>query len=448
MRRRSPSLALALSCGLLLAAGCSDDPESPPPPPPRPTVDQFMDPTECATCHPNHYAEWSASMHAYAFKDPVFFAMNDAEDAATGGALGQFCITCHSPIGPITGATEGDFDPAALPSVLRHGVSCDVCHTMRPNSGPESFARADETGARLLLEPGHNKFGPMDQVVDNTFHASVQDHLYDQSEVCLPCHNLELRGAPLEATFDEWVDSPFSAMGRECQDCHMPEYSGQAATGGPLRDNLHHHYFTGVDVAMTPFPDRAGQKARVEALLQDAATLLVGTPPTAAPGETILVQANVFNDKTGHSLPSGTTFERQMWVEIAVTDDAGDTVYVSGSLDANGDLRDRHSEIDPDGDADLTLWTATIRDDAGDETVTVFRATSIQARLIGAGETDGGAYRVLVPAAASGSLHVSVRLLFRPFAPYLLRARGVGPLQPENPIFEMATFAGDVPIVP
>ncbi len=386
-------------------------------------------------------------MHAYAFKDPVFFAINDAEQAATGGALGQFCITCHSPIGQITGATEGAFDPGSLPAVLQAGVSCDVCHTMRPNLGG-SFARADESGARLLLQPGDDKFGPMDQVVDNTFHRSVQDHLYDQSEVCLPCHNLALRGAPLETTFDEWVDSPFSVMGQECQDCHMPEYSGQAATGGPIRANLHRHFFTGVDVAMTPFPDRAGQKARVEALLRDSATLIVAAPASAAPGETLVVQANVFNDKTGHSLPSGTTFERQMWLEVVVTGDAGDTVYVSGDLDANGDLRDRHSEIDPNGDADLNVWTATIRDDAGDEEVTVFRATSIESRLIRAGETDENQYRVAVPAAASGSLHVSVRLLFRPFAPYILRARGVGGLQSENPIFEMAADASDVSIAP
>ncbi len=386
-------------------------------------------------------------MHAYAFKDPVFFAINDAEKVATGGALGQFCITCHSPIGPITGATEGLFDPGSLPAVLQAGVSCDVCHTMRPNRAG-SFERADERGARLLLEPGDNKFGPMDQVVENTFHQSVQDHLYDQSEVCLPCHNLAVRGAPLETTFDEWTDSPFSVMGQECQDCHMPEYSGEAATGGPMRDNLHHHFFTGVDVAMTPFPDRDAQKARVEALLRESATLLVAVPGSAAPGETIAVQANVFNDKTGHSLPSGTTFERQMWLEIVVTDAAGDTVYVSGDRDANGDLRDRHSEIDPNGDADLTLWTATIRDASGDEEVTIFRATSIEARLIRAGDTDGGTYRVAVPAAAAGSLHLSVRLLFRPFAPYILRARGVGSLQPENPIFEMAAYPADVSVVP
>ena len=42
-------------------------------------VGQFEVAENCQSCHPQHYLEWSSSMHAYAFKDPVFFAMNTIE---------------------------------------------------------------------------------------------------------------------------------------------------------------------------------------------------------------------------------------------------------------------------------------------------------------------------------------------------------------------------------
>lgn len=40
------------------------------------TREELMKPEACKDCHPKHYREWSASMHAYASQDPVFVAMN------------------------------------------------------------------------------------------------------------------------------------------------------------------------------------------------------------------------------------------------------------------------------------------------------------------------------------------------------------------------------------
>jgi hypothetical protein len=443
-RRAAHAAALALLAAAA-AAGCGDDPTGTPRPGGRPTVDQFQSPEVCAECHPNHYAEWRASMHAYAFTDPVFFAINAREQTATGGALGSFCVSCHTPIGHVTGETDGTFDREALPEIVLAGVSCDVCHTMRPNPATETYDRADETGGRFRLEPGRKKYGPMDQVVDNPFHDSVQDHTYDRSDFCLPCHNLELRGILLEGTFDEWNTSSFAINGPECQGCHMPEYSGQAAVGGPERARLHRHTFAGVDVAMTPFPDREAQRARVEALLREAAELLVALPESAAPEETVVVRVSVHN-LSGHSLPSGTTFERQMWIEIAAVADGADTLLVSGTLDGNGDLRDEHSELDPSGDPSLTLWTARLLGGPEGDDVTVFRATGIEARVIPAAGVESRDYAIPLADMSARSVRVTVRLLFRPFAPHVLRERGVGHLAPENPVFEMERFEGTVAV--
>ena len=37
------------------------------------STDDFEPSQNCQACHPNHYQEWSESMHAYAMKDPIFF---------------------------------------------------------------------------------------------------------------------------------------------------------------------------------------------------------------------------------------------------------------------------------------------------------------------------------------------------------------------------------------
>ena len=60
--------------------------------------DTLLDPQTCKQCHANHFADWSASMHAYASDDPVFRAMNQRGQRETKGQLGSFCVKCHAPM--------------------------------------------------------------------------------------------------------------------------------------------------------------------------------------------------------------------------------------------------------------------------------------------------------------------------------------------------------------
>jgi hypothetical protein len=432
--------ALLAGAALCLAGGCGDNGGSGPQDGGGgPTIEQFVGAEECGTCHPAHYAEWRGSMHAYAFVDPVRTRINDLEMAATGGALGRFCVGCHSPIGFVTGAADGHTAPSSLPPIVQEGVTCEACHQ------EIGFHPADETGGHPHIAPGRTVFGPFDDAVETPAHASEQNVLFERSVSCMPCHNFVARGVPLEPTYDEWNQSSY-AVRLECQDCHMDTYTGQAAVGGPVRENLTRHDFIGVDVAMVDFPFRDYQRGRVEALLKNAASLFVEAPPSAAAGETLTVRARVANDRTGHNLPSGVSFARQVWLEVIVRDDVGDTVFVSGDVDANGDLRDAHSELDPGGDAQLKIWTTDVTFVGADPGITVFVGTGITGEMIPPEETRGQDYRVAIPPSAQGTLHLSVRLLFRGFKPYSLRGAGLEALLGENPIFEMNRYEGDVSI--
>ena len=56
------------------------------------TREELLDPQACQKCHPDHFTDWSGSMHAYASDDPLFVAMNRRGQRETGGALGTFWL--------------------------------------------------------------------------------------------------------------------------------------------------------------------------------------------------------------------------------------------------------------------------------------------------------------------------------------------------------------------
>jgi hypothetical protein len=283
------------------------------------------------------------------------------------------------------------------------------------------------------LEPGGKQFGRIvDPVPSPGVHESEFDPSFGRSEKCRECHDLIVNNVPVEITFTEWQNSPYGAMGLECQDCHMQTYTGRAAVGGPIRNNLHRHDFIGVDVAITDFPNKAQQLAAIDLLLKDAASMTVTAPSTANLSDSIRVAVQVTNDRTGHNLPTSVFFNRQMWIEVNVWNGV-DTVYRSGHLDANGDLMDNNSVLNPNGDKDLTLFGGTLYKN-GVET-NVFELDSLVNNSLPPFVTHSSSYGFSVT--RSGIWNVSVRLLFRPFGPFLFRNLGADQYIGEIPTFEM-----------
>lgn len=63
----------------------------------------------------------------------------------------------------------------------------------------------------------------------------------------------------------------------------------------------------------------------------------------------IRFKVQVKNATDGHAAPSGFDAERIVWLHVVVSDADGETVFESGDLDPNFDLRDLHSEFVHDG---------------------------------------------------------------------------------------------------
>lgn len=395
----------------------------------------------CKDCHPNHYREWKGSMHAYAFVDPINTVwMNGLRTAVGGEVLGQFCVQCHSPIGMLTGETPVGFNKEDVDPLVKEGITCDACHLMEKPSGT-TFVDAV---FHYDVKSG-KRYGSIPDPIPNSFHLSEEKLFYRQSSACLPCHDLiNNNGLLVEVTYTEWVESLYNMSSVECQDCHMETYTGKAAETGPVRANLHRHDFVGVDIALIDdFPFKDEQRQKVEHLLQNSVTFSVDIPAAVQQNSTLQISANIFNDKTGHDIPSSVTFVRQMWLEVTVTSGT-DTLYKSGYFDANGDLMDGHSVLNPNGDPDLVLFQSALY--RGNEPGNVFTADSIRVGSIGALQSKSRQYLIPLLLIPENTINVRVRLRFRTFPPYAIRD-GAAEFIDKIPIFDMDVFEETIPVI-
>lgn len=234
---------------------------------------RFPSAATCASCHPDHYREWSVSAHAYAQMSPVFNTMHAAIVDRTAGTNGDFCIRCHTQIG-----MQRD-EPLFTSNLNRHpasieGITCVVCHRVNKNYGkvsgrthiqagdifttmygPEGSAILEETlgveelqkklnTLRVDPETGEAPAGKKD------LHATIEK--FDpiaSSGFCGSCHDVNLlNGFRLEEAFTQFKNSPAAAKEQNCQDCHMGKIPGAVATTidkrvdpeGFARENYHY----------------------------------------------------------------------------------------------------------------------------------------------------------------------------------------------------------------
>jgi hypothetical protein len=326
-----------ISCGLFLCfasllASCGDEGTDPMPSVLTPTftLEQLKDPENCKDCHPVHYESWSGSMHAYAVDDPIFLAMNEKGQKEAG--IHNFCVKCHAPlaIGP-DDALVDRATLAALPKSQR-GVTCYFCHSIESVEGQHN-------NPIRLANDGVMR-GQLADAVPNKAHASAYSPLLDEENrqsaaACGACHDiLNGHGVHLERTFQEWKESVFATdLGNTCAQCHMYPQKNQLVADGPDAPGVflrtrHDHGFPAVDVALTPWPQMAEQRAAIEKELNEktlqsalcVAGIQIGDPH---------LLAIIDNVGAGHKWPSGAAQDRRAWIEIKAYQ-GGNIIYQSG----------------------------------------------------------------------------------------------------------------------
>ena len=330
--------------GLLLAlAACASSPN----PPPTETATlgraELLDPNTCKTCHPEHFRDWAASLHAYASDDPVFRAMQRRGQRETGGMLGTFCLRCHAPLAVRDGLLTGTEDLDSLTPAYR-GITCAYCHSV------DGVVASHNNGLQNA-EPQTMR-GPIAEPLANPAHRSAWSPLHNRdrlesSALCGSCHDVVTPpGAPLERSFLEWQASVFNRApgGTTCGQCHMPQGAAEApvatAPGAPLR-RAHSHLFPAVDLPLTPWPDLERLRVASQAQLDKTLQLAVCVEKVGAAARLAVILGNL---AAGHGFPSGAALDRRLWVEV-VAQSGGQVTYASGALADDATVTDA---ADPD----------------------------------------------------------------------------------------------------
>ncbi len=235
---------------------------------------------------------------------------------ATSGS----CAACHTPAAAVN--APYDTDPNTVEGVGVEGAACDFCHKVWD-------VRLDSTGLPYQNMPGvlsfefrrppenHQFFaGPYDDVAPG---EDTYSPLQTESQFCAPCHFATFWGTLVYNSFGEWLASDYSdpENGQTCQDCHMPP-SGTTRFARPDKGGLAR------DPAMIFSHRMPG--ATDEELLQNAVTM---TATVERVVDTVAVQVDVTNDRTGHHVPTDSPL-RHLILLVQATDAGGNPLAQLG----------------------------------------------------------------------------------------------------------------------
>jgi hypothetical protein len=367
-------------------------------------------------------------------EDPVFLALVQRQREDLGHDQDRFCTQCHSAIGTRSGDVMPGFTLSALSPVSREGVTCESCHRVTGLERPSNSGH--------IIDPNAPAQGPFADAKSS--HLSAHSPLLASSAFCGGCHDVQdPQGLVLESPYAEWMQSPAAESGSTCQTCHMPTYEGRATNlpHTPQRARLHHHDFTGVDDVFARELDDVEAKERRErslTLLRSAMELDVSVPGGVVPGRALSLRVVVRSLVDGHRVPTGSSFFRQFWVDIEVSDRTQRLLYASGMLDERADLYDAHHP-DRHVDPNLMLLGRTLRDIQGEPTLLPWRAVSVEDTTIAPLAELERSHDIAIPKHVQLPITVRARIRFRGFAPRLLREVGLDDHVPQLHVVDIDT---------
>ena len=374
-------------------------------------AEDFTSADNCMECHIDHYNEWSISMHSHTMNNPLFFEYKNQTNSSYPETGDRFCMQCHNPISYLIGEdlveynSSENFQSSNLSNVIKEGITCDICHTVTGVSNTVFTGDNLAANAVYKMYPlGNIKFGSIENPEYNSYHQSYYLPTYKTSQMCLPCHDLVVRDIEAEITFTEWDRIPGFSMfgGVSCQDCHMP-----------VKDNgYHNHSFVGVDVDLSIPMHINPLFESVSSLLSTSAIINFGIlsdtlVESITPGNNLEIPITV-TSLTAHNLPSGTSFNREAWLEIIIYNN-DEIIYSNGKVSSS-------EELDY-SDEDLLYFTSYLYDENGEKTHNVSDVHSMDNFSLGAYQERYKNYVIYIPENLIGSLTISARLLFRSFNP-------------------------------
>lgn len=339
----------------------------------------------CGGCHPQQFEDWKGSMHAQAFRDPIYLGELMLGIKDVGRGITKQCEGCHTAAAVVSGQmpkkTE-EFDFSKLNDLAKAGVSCDVCHSIKTHTHWDTPSHEPENGS-YVLSPGYKdkngnnvrtKYGPFPDYdgCGGGFHECIESPLHLRGELCGGCHQVfhYEEHFPIEHTYNEWKKGIYSIKGIQCQDCHMvdiPTFKRSADTFQKPKRSEYRHFFNGANFTMYLFEKLRAEKmgdAKMAANAQLKYDMAVQRLQLAADmeidpiyneeGNLSKIKVRIWNKRCGHALPTSLTNVRQMWLEVVAKDETGKVILKSGFVKDDDRLDENTYMFNSEG-ADINL---------------------------------------------------------------------------------------------
>ncbi len=426
-------------------------------------------------CHEEVAKEWSVSAHRWSAMDPAFRAVQGIMGEQNGPESTRYCGGCHDPISLFSGTKNLFAEDLTNQIGYDEGVSCIVCHAIKETDVQGNANYVITQPERYLFELAEGK--PAQWTSNFLIRAypvqhieSLQHKLFKSPEFCAACHKQfideeinNVGWVQLQNQYDNWRKSRWNHPGDptktiECRECHMPLVdSADPASGDDLdynrtkNDGRHRsHRFLGANQFMPVHLDLPGGEEQVElterwlrgeieipeiaSKWKDgvAVPITLTIPEAVRPGEEVPIEVHITNNKLGHDFPTGPLDIIQAWVEVTVTDDAGQVVFSTGHrneeffidpgtfmfkaepVDQYGNLIDRHNLWEMVG----VRYRRALFPGFSDRASYTFYCPATLTKDVEP-LPDASAFRMMAPG-GTGRLHVKARLMYRKVDQYLL----------------------------
>jgi hypothetical protein len=333
----------------------------------------------CGTsgCHEEIYAEWLPSAHRYAALDGVFQAIQGVMAQQNGPVSTRYCAGCHDPVSLFAGTKDFGVPDLTGRHGYEEGISCLACHAIEQTDVQGNANYVMHQPERYVWEMLD---GPVAKALGDFVIRTYPDHhvaslsrrMFKTPEFCAACHKQfidesvnKVGWVQLQNQYDNWKASRWNDEGEpertlECRECHMPltasldPAAGDAADFNRTADDGRHrsHRFLGANQFIPGHHDLEGGEEHTELVNRwlrgeleipeiadrwragPSVPIELIAPAEVRAGDDVAVSVRLVNNKVGHDFPTGPLDIIQAWVEIVVTDDAGRTVFHTGTIDA------------------------------------------------------------------------------------------------------------------
>jgi len=340
----------------------------------------------CGTegCHKDIKEEWEVSAHRYSASDPFFRKIQENMGELKGPVAARYCAGCHDPIGLFAGSANLLSDSLTHQSGIDEGISCISCHAITQADVQGNADYVLDIPDRYLFE---TKPGKTSKFISDFLIRAYPDYhkesynrpLLKTSEYCGSCHKQyvdedinNVGWVQLQNQYDQWRKShwfsekePITTI--ECRECHMPlvdsidPSSGDAIDYNRYADDGKHrsHRFLGGNQFVPKLLDLPDADKHIEMIedwlrgefeipeIEDkwvagsAVPITIISPDSVTAGDQLRMDVLINNRKAGHEFPTGPLDMIQAWIEIRATDQDGNLLFESGTLDEDHFIKPR-----------------------------------------------------------------------------------------------------------